>query len=253
MFVDSHCHLNNDIFKEKISQIIKEAEIENIKKFLSIGVDYESSLENLNIKKRFKNVLISIGLHPNYVNENYVNKLNNILKLFSYKNVDAVGEIGLDFYRNTNFKKEQIDCLEKQLNFASREKKPVIIHTRDSFKETLNILKNYKDNRIIIHCFTGDKTIAKKFLDINCYISFSGIITFKNSYEICEAAKIVPLNKILIETDSPYLSPDPVRGKTNFPKNLKYIASKLSFLKDINVDELEKVTTKNFNDIFYKK
>ena len=250
MLIDSHCHLNQNIFKENLKNIILEAENENVKKFLSIGVDYESSFENLQIKKQFKNVLISIGLHPNYVDDNYLNNLENIFKLFLPESVNAIGEIGLDYYRNISSKKMQIDCLEKQLNFATEKKKPIVIHTRNSFDDTYDVLKNYKDNKIIIHCFTGNQKIVKKFLDLNCYISFSGIITFKNSHDICEAAKFVPLSKILIETDSPYLSPDPIRGKVNYPKNLKYIAAKLSHLKNLKLDELEKVTTKNFNDIF---
>ncbi len=227
MLIDSHCHLNSELYKNlSLSEIIKDAKKFNIQKFLSIGVDYKSSNENLNIKKKFSEVLISIGLHPNYITKNYKLDLEQVLSLFNNNIVSAIGEIGLDYYKNLVHSTEQKIAFENQIMFSIKNRKPIVVHTRDAFEDTYGIIKNSNYDKFIIHCFTGNTNEVKKYLDLNCYISFSGIITFKNSSEICEAAKYVPLSKLLIETDSPYLSPNPLRGKLNFPKNLTLIAKK---------------------------
>lgn len=250
-FIDSHCHLNSELYNGlSLLEILNDAKKNNISKFLSIAVDYTSSKENLKIKDSFNQVLITIGLHPNYITKNYELDLKKILQLFDKNKFAAIGEIGLDYAKNNSFKKEQIIAFERQISLSIVNKKPIIIHSRDSFEDTHAIIKNSNYDKFIIHCFTGNKYQVKKYLDLNCYISFSGIVTFKNSMEICEAAKHVPLKKLLIETDSPYLSPSPLRGKLNFPKNLIFIAKRLAELKNVNVSEIENNTTNNFNEIF---
>ena len=250
-FIDSHCHLNSELYKElSLSEILNDAKKNNINKFLSIAVDYNSTKENLKIKDSFTQVLITIGLHPNYITKNYELDLKKILQLFDKNKFAAIGEIGLDYAKNYSFKKEQIIAFERQIALSIQNKKPIVIHTRDSFDDTYSIIKSSNYNKFIIHCFAGDKYQVKKYLDLNCYISFSGIITIKKSLEICEAAKYVPLTKLLIETDSPYLSPNPLRGKLNFPKNLILIAKRLAELKNVDLSEIENKTTNNFNEIF---
>jgi len=251
MLVDSHCHLNSEIYDKDLDKILLQAKEKNIEKLLSIGIDYSSSKKNILIKNKFKkNVLISIGLHPNYIDKNYLDEINKVLSLFDSQEIDAIGEIGLDFFKNSKHKSEQIQAFEKQIDYSIKKQKPAIIHTRDAFEETYNVIKNYLNPNTIIHCFTGDKRQAKKFLELNCYISFSGIITFKNAKDICEAANYVPLENILIETDSPYLSPHPYRGKINYPENLIFVLNKLSEIKKIDVNKIANITTDNFNKIF---
>lgn len=251
MFIDSHCHLNSELYKDlSLSQILNDAKINNINKFLSIGVDYASSKKNLAIKSKFAEILITIGLHPNYIKTEYKTELDKIFKLFDKNNISAIGEVGLDYFKNSHFKKEQKIAFEKQINFSVLNNKPVVVHTRDAFNDTFDIIKSSKYKKFIIHCFTGSLHEVKKYLDLDCYISFSGIITFKNSKDICESAKFVPLSKLLIETDAPYLSPEPLRGKLNFPKNLTLIAKKIAELKNINISEIEDSTSNNFNELF---
>lgn len=252
MFIDSHCHLNSDILYNNLKDIIKNAKKNNVDKFLSIGVDLASSKKNIEIKSKFNNVFISAGLHPNYIDDNYQEKVDQILSLFENSEIDAIGEVGLDYFRNNKFRIQQIEAFEKQIYFAKLENKPIVVHTRDAFEDTHNLIKKSNYYNFIIHCFTGSKNEARKFLDLQCYISFSGIITFKNSRTICEALKHVPLDRLLIETDSPFLSPDPLRGKVNSPENLLYVAKKVSEIKNVALDKIANITSQNFNKIFKK-
>ena len=253
MFVDSHCHLTYEPLVDNISTIVKNCKASDVHKLLTIGTNIESSVKCIEISKQYENIYSSIGIHPVEAH-NEMNKKDQIQKLYrsSNKNI-GYGETGLDFYYSVSEKKSQIDLFENHIKYAIEDNSTVIVHTRNAEDETLNILKEHKKNsnlRVLIHCFTGSMKFAKSLLDIGCYISFSGIITFKNATDIQDVATYVPLNRILIETDSPYLSPHPLRGKKNSPENVVLVAKKLSELKNLNIEHIGKETTFNFLKLF---
>ena len=253
MFVDSHCHLTYEPLVDNISTIVNNCKESDVHKLLTIGTNIESSVKCIEISKQYENIYSSIGIHPVEAH-NEINKKDQIQKLYrsSNKNI-GYGETGLDFYYSVSEKKSQIDLFENHIKYAIEDNSTVIVHTRDAEDETLSILKEHKKNsnlRVLIHCFTGSMKFAKSLLDIGCYISFSGIITFKNATEIQDVATYVPMNRILIETDSPYLSPHPLRGKKNSPENVVLVAKKLSELKNLNIEHIGKETTSNFLKLF---
>jgi TatD DNase family protein len=195
----------------------------------------------------------AIGIHPNSTTGN-LEKLDGILALKNNnKKVIAFGETGLDYFYKHSEKNDQIFAFEKHIEFSIAENVPVIIHTRDADDDTISIIKKYyKKTNFLIHCFTGTLDFAKKLLDLNCIISFSGIITFKKSNNLRDVVKYVPLEKMLIETDSPYLSPDPFRGKSNEPANVKIVAETIASIKQISFGEVASSTTANFKKFFFK-
>lgn len=253
MFIDSHCHLTYEPLVNNISKVIEDCEKSSVTKLLTIGTNIQSSVKCIEISKKYKNIYSSVGIHPIEAHIES-DKKEHVQELYrsSNKNI-GYGETGLDFYYSTEEKKHQIDLFETHIKFAVEDNSTVIVHTRDAEDETLSILKEHTKNsdlRVLIHCFTGSMQFAKSLLDIGCYISFSGIITFKNTIEIQEVAKYTPMDRVLIETDSPYLSPDPLRGKKNYPHNVILVAKKLSELKKIEISEIGRSTSANFLKVF---
>ncbi|WP_338521662.1 TatD family hydrolase [Candidatus Legionella polyplacis] len=253
MLVDSHCHLHLIDFNhtnKDIDCIINDAYKNNVKHILCVSTDLNDYITLTKLSDLYKNVSISTGLHPNK------NKYDiSSLKEFSYDSrCIAIGETGLDFNSKTldNNKIKQKELFKCHIKIAKRVKKPLIIHTRNAALETLEIMNNENAENIggVIHCFNESYQIAKYFLDMNFYLSFSGIITFKNAEYLREVVKKIPINRILIETDSPYLAPEPYRGKQNYPAFLKYIAIVLGEIKNKNFKEISKKTTENFLNCF---
>ena len=251
MIIDSHCHLDYEPLINNIDQVLLNAKKENITNLLTIGTSLESSRKVLEIVSKYPNVYGAIGIHPNSTTGN-LDKLDeiHILKKKN-KKIIAFGETGLDYFYKRSDKKDQIIAFEKHVEFSISEKIPVIIHTRDADDDTISIVKKYyKKTNFLIHCFTGNLEFAKNLLNLNCLISFSGIITFKKSNDLRDVVKYVPLEKMLIETDSPYLSPDPFRGKSNEPANVKIIAETVASIKQISFEQVATSTTANFNNFF---
>ena len=253
MIIDSHCHLDYEPLINNIDQILLNAKKNDITKLLTIGTSLESSIKVLDIINKYSNVYGAIGIHPNSTTGN-LEKLDGILALKNNnKKVIAFGETGLDYFYKRSEKNDQIFAFEKHIEFSIAENVPVIIHTRDADDDTISIIKKYyKKTNFLIHCFTGTLDFAKKLLDLNCIISFSGIITFKKSNNLRDVVKYVPLEKMLIETDSPYLSPDPFRGKSNEPANVKIVAETIASIKQISFGEVASSTTANFKKFFFK-
>ena len=251
MIIDSHCHLDYEPLINNIDQILLNAKKNDIAKLLTIGTSLESSKKVLDIINKYSNVYGAIGIHPNSTTGN-LEKLDDILALKNNnKKVIAFGETGLDYFYKRSEKNDQIFAFEKHIEFSIAENVPVIIHTRDADDDTISIIKKYyKKTNFLIHCFTGTLDFAKKLLDLNCIISFSGIITFKKSNNLRDVVKYVPLEKMLIETDSPYLSPDPFRGKSNEPANVKIVAETIASIKQISFGEVASSTTANFENFF---
>ena len=253
MIIDSHCHLDYEPLINNIDQILLNAKKNDIAKLLTIGTSLESSKKVLDIINKYSNVYGAIGIHPNSTTGN-LEKLDGILALKNNnKKVIAFGETGLDYFYKHSEKNDQIFAFEKHIEFSIAENVPVIIHTRDADDDTISIIKKYyKKTNFLVHCFTGTLDFAKKLLDLNCIISFSGIITFKKSNNLRDVVKYVPLEKMLIETDSPYLSPDPFRGKSNEPANVKIVAETIASIKQISFGEVASSTTANFEKFFFK-
>ncbi|MCW5196599.1 YchF/TatD family DNA exonuclease [Buchnera aphidicola (Pemphigus obesinymphae)] len=203
----------------------------------------------------YKNILYSCGIHPLYLSKCNKIDLKILKKLAQEKNVIALGETGLDYYYQKKNKKEQKYVFRKHIKISIELNKPVVVHTRESIDDTLSILNEIESKKCkgIIHSFTGNVSSAKKILDMGFYISFSGIITFKNADEIRRTAKYIPLDRLLIETDAPYLTPVPKRGKENQPSYLKYIADCIVKLRKINMEYFTEITQKNFYELFQLK
>ena len=192
------------------------------------------------------------GIHPHEAKNDKVSYKLIVNQINENEKIIGIGETGLDFYYNLSDKSDQIRSFEEHIKAAIELNKPLIIHSRNAEDSTFEILNKYKKNnlKILMHCFTGSKLFAEKLLDLNSYFSASGIITFKNSIDLQETFKYIPLEKVLIETDSPYLAPVPNRGKKNEPSFVKYTAEKLALIKDVSTKQLIKVTTNNFNTLF---
>ncbi|WP_343128425.1 TatD family hydrolase [Buchnera aphidicola (Kurisakia onigurumii)] len=255
ILIDSHCHLHH-LKKQKIKnceikKIIQEANKKNVKFFLNVSVSINDFHKMISKISDNKNIFYSCGIHPLYVKKNIFNisELKEILKI---KNVIAVGETGLDFYKNTSNKLLQEKNFDMHINCSFETRKPIIIHSRNSSTEIIKHLNNNKNKLCsgVLHSFTGNLSFAKKLLDLGFYISFSGIITFKNSEYLRKILQYIPLDRLLIETDSPYLSPIPYRGKENKPIYLYQIAKCIASLKNICMEKLSDSIKKNFITLF---
>tara|TARA_Y100000739_G_scaffold95763_1_gene81963 strand:- start:19 stop:777 length:759 start_codon:yes stop_codon:yes gene_type:complete len=250
--IDSHCHLDHEPLFSNISDVIKRSKEIGLKKILTISTNLES-FEN--IKKIIdidEMIYGTIGLHPHETSNNTMNTDYIVEHARKYEKIIGVGETGLDFYYENSKKNDQIESFIKHIEASIDLKYPLIVHSRSAETETFDILNSYKntDIKILMHCFTGSKEFAKKLMALNAYFSASGIITFKNSLELQETFKFISNDRILIETDSPFLAPIPMRGKKNEPSYIKYTLEKLSELKSINFDDLDAITTNNFEKLF---
>lgn len=249
---DSHCHLYYEPMLNNYESIIQKCKEKNINRFLSIGINIKTSKINSEISARYNEIFATVGLHPNNLDEIF-NEKDYCELIENNHKIIGIGETGLDYHRVKSNIDVQQGNFVKHISLANKQKLPLIIHTRDAEEDTYNIIKknvNLYENNIIIHCFTGSLSFAKKILDLGAIISFSGVITFKNNHYLDNVVKYVPMNKILIETDSPYLAPEPFRGKKNTPLNLDLIAKKIATIKNININDVAEKTTENFNKIF---
>jgi len=254
---DSHCHLHMlewDKLETNLEGVIEAAEQNGIQHMLCVGTLIEDLSTILEITNRYPHIYASVGLHPNEATEREP-EAKEIAALASAAKVVAIGETGLDYYRSEGDLKWQQDRFRTHIEAARMSQKPLIIHTRQARQDTIQILKECRASEIggVFHCFTEDWETAKQALDLGFYISFSGIITFKNAHEIQEVAKKLPLSSILIETDCPYLAPVPHRGKTNQPSYVKYVAEYLAHLKNLPLEEVAHQTTQNFEKLFLSR
>lgn len=250
--IDSHCHLYYEPYINNIQLTIEECRKNNVNKLLTIGVDVSTSKKNIELANRYKEVYCTIGIHPNSTNNINKKDINILEKLLTKSNkILGIGETGLDYFRDYD-KKKQIYSFERHVEISKQNNLPIIIHSRNAEIDTLSIIKKHKTNEqnFVIHCFSGSADFAKKCLEMGCYISFSGILTFKNVDYLRKICEFVPDNKLLIETDSPYLSPEPYRGRVNHPKNVKFVAEEISKIRDCSLENICQITSKNFKVLF---
>ena len=250
--IDSHCHLDHEPLLSDLPNVIRRSKDIGIKKLLTISTSWDSFSRIKNIIDTDEIIYGTIGIHPHETNDNFISA-ENIVKNFNENlKIIGIGETGLDFYYNNSDKDKQIKSFNEHIKASIQTNAPLIIHSRNAEKNTFDILNDYKNYnlKILMHCFTGSKKFAEKLLDLNAYFSASGIITFKNSIELQETFKFLPLEKILIETDSPFLAPVPNRGKKNEPSYIDFTAKKLAEIKDITKSDLIRITTDNFKNLF---
>ena len=254
MLVDSHCHLDYEPLNSSLERVVNRAKKVGVEYFLTICTNNKSFKKILNILPIYKSIYGTYGIHPHEAKHYVKISSNQIKEKYSEnKKIIGVGETGLDFFYNNSDKDVQKDVFTKHINATQDLNSTLIVHSRSAENETFNILKRefkIKEFKILMHCFTGSKEFAYKLLDLGCYFSASGIVTFKNSNNLKDVFKSLPSNRILLETDSPYLSPEPVRGKTNEPSNLVHTLKFISNIRNQPENELAENTTKNFFRLF---
>jgi len=251
--IDSHCHLDQPPLEENIKEIIFRSKKVGIEKLLTISTTIESFKKILSLVNYDPIIYGTFGIHPHETDKELLSKEDIIEKFSSNKKIIGVGETGLDFYYNNSAKEKQLASFKNHIEAAIKLKIPLIVHSRNAEVETFNLLNDYKDKeiKILMHCFTGSNNFAKKLLKFDTYFSASGIITFKNSIDLQNTFSEIPLDRLLIETDSPFLAPDPMRGKKNEPSYLKFTLEKLAKLRQTEIANLDKITTNNFNKLFF--
>jgi len=245
--IDTHSHIYYDKYTD-INEVLDRARDNNISKIICVGVDIESSYKSINLAEKYDMIYATAGFHPHEskdAKKNYIKELENLL---SHKKVVALGEIGLDFFYKHSDKETQINIFEEQLLLAKSMNIPCIIHNRESDKELINSINKTKNNNGVIHCFASNLDFAKKLIKLGFHLSFTGLITFAE--ELKHVIENIPIEKIMVETDSPYLTPIPHRGKRNEPYMVKYIAMEIAKIKNISFEEVATKTTKTAKKFF---
>ena len=250
--IDSHCHLDHEPLFENIDEVIKRSKDIGLQKLLTISTTFASFNRIKDLIKKDPIIFGTFGIHPHETESDHVNRKILVETINKFKKIIGIGETGLDFFYNHSNKKRQIESFKEHIEAAIMLKMPLIVHSRNAEDETYEILNSYKSNnlKILMHCFTGSYEFSKRLLSLGSYFSASGIITFNNSKELQNTFKTIPLDKLLIETDSPYLAPIPMRGKKNEPSFIKYTLKKLSIIKEKSLQEIEDSTSNNFDKLF---
>ncbi len=256
MFIDSHCHLDRIDLSEyegDLGAAIAAAHEAGVSRMLCVGIDLDRFADVIAIARTYTSVDASVGVHPLEDTDEALS-CARLVELAADAEVVAIGETGLDYYYGKDKREQQLDRFQLHLEAAKASVKPVIVHSRDAKEDTLAHIKSFADLDVggVMHCFTEDWEMARKALDLNFYISLSGIVTFKNAQQIKEVAKQVPLDKLLIETDSPYLAPTPYRGKGNQPKYVVEVARHIAQLRGVSLEQVAETTTQNYYDLFVR-
>jgi TatD DNase family protein len=251
--IDSHCHLEHAPLFDNLNDILNRSKEVGIKKLLTICTTLESFKNIENILTIDDMIYGTFGIHPHETENNDVSKITIIESIKKNPKLIGVGETGLDFYYNHSKKNKQIESFKKHIEAAIEINLPIIVHSRNAEEETFNILNEYKKHKpkILMHCFTGTYKFYRQMEELDSYFSASGIITFNSSKDLQNTLSKIPNNKLLVETDSPFLAPVPMRGKKNEPSFIKYTLKKLADIKNIDVSEMVSLTTKNFNNLFF--
>lgn len=248
--IDTHSHINC-IEEFTIDEIITNAKNNGVKKII-LPAAYPSDIDVVfDIVNKYENVYGLLGVHPSEVKDWNDNLIDKIKKYAVNKKIVGIGEIGLDYYWDRSFNDLQKEVFIKQIKLANELNLPISIHDREAHKDTYDILKEYNRNsQIIMHCFSGSVEFAKECVKEGWYIALGGVVTFKNAIKMKEVAKNIPIENLLLETDAPYLTPVPYRGKTNQPAYVKYVAEEIAKLRDTSFDEIDKITTQNAERVF---
>ena len=245
--IDTHCHIYYDKYPD-IDEVIDRAIENNISKIICVGVDLESSEKSIHLAEKHDMIYATAGYHPHESKDANLGYLKELESFLEHEKVIALGEIGLDFFYKHSNKKIQIKIFEEQLELAKSLNMPCVIHNRESDKELLKSIKKTKNNKGVIHCFASNNELAKELIDLGFHLSFTGLITFVK--ELRNVIKNIPLERMMIETDSPYLTPVPHRGKRNEPYMVKYVAQEIANIKDISLNDVAEQTSKTAKHFF---
>lgn len=251
--IDSHCHITSDVLYERVEEVIQNALEHNVERMLVVCIHFDDYERGLKLKEKYPFIDLAIGFHPSdlydFSEEDYV----RLEKIIASDEVVALGEIGLDYHWDTVRKEDQKIGFIRQIKMANTYHKPILIHMREATKDTLDILKEYCQTKFLMHCFSGSKEIAKEIMKMGGYISFAGPLTFKNARGLNEVPSVCDLNRILVETDCPYLTPHPFRGKVNEPMYVNYTFEKLSELLEMDKNVLAKQLEENYYEFIKKR
>ena len=249
MLTDTHCHLFYDDLKKDLSAVINRAKEMGVDRFICVATNLEDAQESRSLAEAYTNIFASAGIHPHDAKDAPDNYVDRIYQLLNHNKMVAVGEIGLDYFRNLSDRETQISVFRQQMEIAQDIGLPIIFHNREADDDVVKILSDFPNVRGVAHCFSSSIETAKKFIDLGYYISFSGNITFKNSH-LPDVALQLPLERILIETDCPYLSPVPHRGKPNEPGRVRFVAEKLAEIHGVLLDDIGYKTSANATKLF---
>lgn len=253
MITDSHCHLNYPEFTGNLEPTLQRAVAAGVSRFVTISTKLEEIEQHKNIAHSFEPVFYTAGVHPHQAADYTLEAMETQLSVAALDaKMIGFGETGLDYYYNHSPREAQIASFEKHLDLATRFDLPVIIHTRNADDDTLAVLDNFPNARGVFHCFSGSPALAKAALDKGFYLSFSGIITFKKAADLGDVVRETPLERMLVETDAPYLAPEPYRGKPNEPAWVYHVAEKVAIIKGLSLAEVAEQTTANFLTLFTK-
>jgi len=254
MLIDTHSHINDEKMADILPEILQNLNTETVGRVICPSFSFESSISSLGLANSQSRVFCAIGVHPDNCLEYNQNVAKFLRENANNPKVVAIGEIGLDYHTNRDTKRTQFDALNKQIAIASEFNLPVIFHVRDAFDDFFEWLAQNRDkfDRGVVHCFEGDSEVAKKVLDFDLMLSITGLVTFKPRQDIRSAVKVIPLEKLMVETDAPYLAPEPYRGKINRPEYTELVARKIAELKGVSFETVAEITTQNAYKFFDK-
>jgi TatD DNase family protein len=239
------------MMKRELKEVVEDARQKGVDKIITIGVDIESCKKNISIAERFDNIYTAIGFHPHDSKKMKEEEILLLEEMVAHPKNVAIGEIGLDFYYNHSNPDIQKEAFRRQIDLANKYNLPIIIHDRDAHKDTIKVLaEKALGRRVVLHCFSGDINMAKWCVEEGYYLGIGGIVTFKNAHTLSKVVQEIPLKSILLETDAPFLTPHPYRGKSNEPKYIPIIAEKIAQLKGKTVSEIAQITTENAHQVF---
>ncbi len=250
MLVDTHVHLNSKKYRDNLEEVIQRALDNDVETMIVVGYDKETNRLAIELAEKYPFIYATVGFHPTDARYIKVEDYELLVKQLKHKRVVGIGECGLDFYWDKEFIDEQIEVFKRQIELSIQYNKPIIIHMREASEATYNVLSEYKNLKGVMHCYSGSPEMAKFFLDLGLHISLGGPVTFLNGHKPKKVAEMVPLDRLLIETDAPYLSPHPFRGKTNEPARVKLVAEEIARIKKLSYKEIAKQTASNAYKLF---
>jgi len=252
MLFDTHAHYNDAIFNSDRTESIENAKQKGVEHIITVSSDIASSIENITLAQNNDIFYAAVGVHPHNVIDLNNNIMSALAEFASYPEVVAIGEIGLDYFYENSPREAQKIWFAKQISLARSAKLPLIVHSRDAHEDTLNMLRSEKAYEVggVLHCFSGSVEMAREVINLGFFISFAGPVTFKNAKKLLEVARYIPDDRLLIETDSPYLAPEPYRGKRNESANVRFIAEKLAKIRGKSLEYIAEITTSNAKRLF---
>lgn len=245
--IDSHTHYDDSSFDADREEVLRELFSGEICKIVNIGCSVKSSYSSVKLAEEYAGIYAAVGLHPDAADE--IDRIEEIRRLCDNKKVVAVGEIGLDYHYEEHSRDIQKKAFEEQLKLAAELDMPVVIHSRDAWEDTMELLRKYRPKGVM-HCFSGSAEIAREIVEIGMYVGFTGVVTFKNAKKALKALEAVPLDRLLVETDCPYMAPEPNRGKRNYSGYLPYTIAAMAAVKGVSPDEMAEITAENAERLF---